>query len=134
MPRSDNAAILREAARARSAAARARAEKTITAAQRGRGPVTVAGIARSAGVSRSWIYTQLDLIQAITLIQNGAPSPVRTGRQPATHQSLQRRLETAQYRIKELRARNEELARMLEIAHGEIRRLRNAGTTTSTPS
>jgi hypothetical protein len=71
MPRSDNAAILREAAQRRSRDARARAEKTITAAQRHRDPVTVAGIARTAGVSRSWLYTQADLVQAIETMRNG---------------------------------------------------------------
>jgi hypothetical protein len=126
MPRSDNAAILREADQRRSRDARARAEKTITAAQRHRDPVTVAGIARTAGVSRSWLYTQADLVQAIETMRNGAASPMRTGRQPASSDSLHRRLDAALHRIKALRAENRELSRRLETAHGEIRRLRTS--------
>jgi hypothetical protein len=124
MPRSDNAAILREAAQRRSRDARERAEKTITAAQRSRDPVTVAGLARAAGVSRAWLYTQPDLVQAIQTMKNGAASPVRTGRQPASSDSLHQRLDAAQHRIKQLRADNRELTHRLETAHGEIRRLR----------
>ncbi|WP_329565049.1 hypothetical protein [Streptomyces sp. NBC_01361] len=39
--------------------------------------------------------------------------------------SIQRRLEAALARIKQLRAENSELARRLETAYGEIRRLSN---------
>jgi len=124
MPPADNTAILREAAQRRSRQAREHAEKAITAAHRTREPVTVASIARAAGVSRSWLYTQPDLITAIGQIKDGAPSPARTGPQPAATASLQRRLETALLRIKALRAENADLARRLETAHGEIRRLR----------
>jgi hypothetical protein len=124
MPQADNTAILREATERRSRQARERAEKAITAAHRSRKPITVAAIARTANVSRSWLYTQTDLIAAIEQIKNGAPSPARTGPQPAATASLQRRLETALLRIKALRAENTELTRRLEAAHGEIRKLR----------
>ncbi len=124
MPRSDNATILREAAQRRSRAARERAEQAIANAQRTRDPVTVAGIAAAARVSRSWLYTQADLISAIETLKNGATSTVRAGRQPSTDESLHRRLDAALHRIKQLRAENRELTRRLETAHGEIRRLR----------
>jgi len=124
MPPADNTASLREAAQRRSRQARERAEKAVTAAYRTREPVMVASIARAAGVSRSWLYTQTDLIAAIDQIKNGAPSPARTGPQPAATASLQRRLETALLRIKALRGENAELTRRLETAHGEIRKLR----------
>jgi len=55
-----------------------------------------------------------------------APSPLRTGRQPASGDSLQRRLDAAQHRLTQLRAQNRDLTRRLETAHGEIRRLRIA--------
>ncbi|MFF3159209.1 DUF6262 family protein [Streptomyces sp. NPDC057910] len=126
MPPADNTAFLREATRQRSFKARARAEQAIRAAQETRQPVTVAGLARAAGISRSWLYTQADLIDAINRLKNGAPSPSRTGRHPASTASLQRRLEAALLRVKQLRTDNAELTRRLEAAHGGIRRLRTA--------
>jgi hypothetical protein len=69
MPRADNTRFLVEASRHRSQQARRLAEQAITAAgQRGQRP-SVAGIARTAGVSRSWLYTQGDLIQAINRVR-----------------------------------------------------------------
>jgi len=46
-----------------------------------------------------------------------------------TNTSLRHRLDTALARIKQLRADNSDLTRQLEVAHGEIRRLRNTPTT-----
>jgi hypothetical protein len=80
-------------------------------------------------VSRSWLYTQPDLIAAIRQLQHRHPAPERTGAQPATVTSLRHRLDTALARIKQLRADNAELTRQLETAHGEIRRLRHTPTT-----
>jgi hypothetical protein len=127
MPPADNTDALRLVARQRSQAARSKAEKAITAAQRGRQTVTVAGIARQANVSRSWLYTQQDLIAAISQLQERRPAPARTGRQPASEASLQRRLEVAVTRNKALREQVDDLTRRLEAAHGEIRRLRTDG-------
>ncbi|MEU5547895.1 DUF6262 family protein [Streptomyces sioyaensis] len=124
MPPADNTAFLHEASRRRSLQARARAEQAVRAAQKTRRPVTVAGIARTAGISRSWLYTQTDLVDAIKTLKHGAASPARTGQQPASIASLQRRLEAALLRAKELRATNAELTRRLETAHAEIRRHR----------
>jgi hypothetical protein len=109
------------------------AEKAITAAQRTNRPVTVAGLAHAAGVSRSWLYTQADLITAIHQLQHRTPAPERTGPQPASADSLRRRLDTALTRIKTLRADNAELTRQLETAHGEIRRLRSPHPPPSQP-
>ncbi|WNV83143.1 DUF6262 family protein [Umezawaea sp. Da 62-37] len=124
MPPADNSAFLLEATQRRSREARARAEKAITAAQKTRKPVTVAGIARTANVSRSWLYTKTDLVAAINQIKEGAPSPARTGPQPASIASLRARLDAALTRVKDLRAANADLTKRLETAHGEIRRLR----------
>ncbi|MGV9252361.1 tyrosine-type recombinase/integrase [Streptomyces sp. NPDC003697] len=49
----------------------------------------------------------------------------QTGAQPASVGSIQCRLEAALTRIKQLRAENSDLARRLETAYGEIRRLRS---------
>ncbi|MEU7473945.1 DUF6262 family protein [Streptomyces sp. NPDC044984] len=123
MPPADNTAALAEATRRRSERARSDAEKAISAAQRTGGRTSFASIARAAGVSRSWLYTQHDLVTAIRQLQNRQPARERRGWQPASITSLQQRLETALGRIKQLRAENSELTRRLETAYGEIRRL-----------
>ena len=129
MPPGENTAALTRAARRRAEQARHHAEHALAAAGRTGRPVTVAGLAKAAGVSRSWLYTQPDLIDAIRQLQQRHPAPERTGPQPATVTSLRHRLDTALARIKQLRADNGELTRQLETAHGEIRRLRHTPTT-----
>jgi Family of unknown function (DUF6262) len=124
----ERTAALTRAARRRAEQARARAERALAAAGRTGWPVTVAGLAKAAGVSRSWLYTQPDLIAAVRQLQQRHPTPQRTGAQPATVTSLRQRLDTALARIKQLRADNAGLARQLETAHGEIRRLRHTAT------
>lgn len=125
MPPADNTAALAEATRRRSERARSHAEKAITAAQRSGSRTSFAAIAKTAGVSRSWLYTQHDLVTPIWQLQNRQPATERTGAQPASVASIQRRLEAALARIKQLRAENSDLARRLETAYGEIRRLRS---------
>lgn len=129
MPPADHTAALARAAQRRAVQARTRAEKALAAAGRTGRPVTVAGLATTAGVSRSWLYTQPDLITAIRQLQQRHPAPERTGPQPANVTSLRHRLDTALARIKQLRADNSDLTRQLEVAHGEIRRLRHTPTT-----
>ncbi|MFJ4013195.1 DUF6262 family protein [Streptomyces sp. NPDC090026] len=95
----------------------------------GRERSRVVGIANAAGVSRSWLYTQTDLITAINQLQQRAPAPHRSPRHAASDASLQRRLETALERNRQLREQVADLTQKLEIAHGEIGRLRAlAGT------
>ncbi|MGW0190658.1 DUF6262 family protein [Streptomyces sp. NPDC003362] len=125
MPPADNTAALAEATRRRSERARHDAEKAISAARRTGGRTSFAAIAKTARVSRSWLYTQPDLVAAIRQLQDRQPAADRTGAQPASIASIQRRLETALARIKQLRAENSDLARRLETAYGEIRRLRS---------
>ncbi|WP_308378076.1 DUF6262 family protein [Streptomyces sp. ISL-98] len=124
MPPADNTAALAEATRRRSERARRDAEKAISAAHRTGNRTSFAAIAKAAGVSRSWLYTQPDLVAAIRQLQDRQPATERTGSQPASVASVQRRLETALARIKKLRAENSDLAGRLETAYGEIRRLR----------
>jgi Family of unknown function (DUF6262) len=124
MPPADNTRHLIEASRNRHRQAREHAEDAIRAATRSRARPTIAGIAQAAEVSRSWLYTQPDLITAIGQLQNRQPSPSRTGRHPASDQSLRQRLETALTRNKQLRDQIADLTRRLEAAHGELRRIR----------
>ncbi|MCX5191772.1 transposase [Streptomyces sp. NBC_00268] len=81
----------------------------MSAAQRTSSHTSFAAIAKEAGVSRSWLYTQQDLVTAIRQLQNRQPSSQRTGSQPASIAFIQRRLEIALARIKQLRAENSEL-------------------------
>ncbi|OXY96442.1 DUF6262 family protein [Streptomyces sp. 2R] len=127
MPPADNTAALAEATRQRSERARRDAEKSISAAQRAGNCSSFAGIAKAAGVSRSWLYTQPDLVAAIRQLQGRQPASERTGAQPATSASILRRLEAALARNKQLRAENNDLTGRLETAYGEIRRLRSHG-------
>ncbi|MEU8782016.1 DUF6262 family protein [Streptomyces sp. NPDC048637] len=124
MPPADNARFLIEASKARSKQARECAEEAVKAAARRSERPTVVGIASAAGVSRSWLYTQTDLITAINQLQQRAPAPHRNPRHAASDASLQRRLEIALDRNRQLRDQVADLTRKLEAAHGEIRRLR----------
>jgi hypothetical protein len=126
MPPADNTRFLLAATQRRSADARKRAEEALGNATKSRKPITVVGIAKAAKVSRSWLYTQSDLIDAITNLQQRQPSPARTGQQSASILSLQNRLDAANHRNKQLRGQIAELAARLETAYGEIRALRNA--------
>lgn len=98
MPPADNTRFLLEATQQRSKQARQRAEDAITAAGREHQPVSMVAIARAAATSRSWLYTQPDLVAAIKTLQQRRPSPARTGPQPASEASLLRRLDAAHER------------------------------------
>lgn len=134
MPPADNTHFLHAATQRRSTEARQRALQAIDAiaASGIEQRVTVVGIARSARVSRSWLYTQPDLIETITDLQNRttatppAPPSLSGARQSASQESLQQRLEAAHRRNQQLRDHNTELTTRLEAAYGEIRRLRTA--------
>jgi hypothetical protein len=134
MPPADNTRYLIEASKDRSRLARERAEDAIRAAGRRRAKPTVAGIAEAADVSRSWLYTQPDLITAIGQLQTRQPPAARTGRQPASDESLRRRLETTLARNTQLREQVADLTRKLETAHGELRRLRALTASAGAPA
>jgi hypothetical protein len=104
MPPADNTAALAEATRRRSERARRDAENAITAAQRSGLRTSFAAIAKTAGVSRPWLYTQHDLVTAIRQLRNRRHATERTGAQPVSVASIQRRLEAALARIKDSRA------------------------------
>ena len=124
MPPADNTRFVVDAARERSRRARERAERALAAAQRSPTRLAVTDIARAANVSRSWLYTQTDLMAALRELQGTtAPAP-RSRQRSASDESLRQRLDAALRKNKQLRETNTELTRLLEIAHGEIRRLR----------
>jgi hypothetical protein len=118
--RADNTEHLQKAAAARSERTRRRAIETLDVLQQDDAPVTVAGLARAAGVARSWIYTQPDLLARITT-ERPETRPETTDRTGASDESWQRRIELAHQRIKQLSEENRQLRDQLAIAHGQRR-------------
>lgn len=123
MPPADNTHFVIAAAHDRSRQARERAERALTLAQRSPTRPTVTDIARAAKVSRSWLYTQTDLMAALRELQGKTTPTTTSGERTATTESLRQRLDAALGKNRKLREANTELTRLLEIAHGEIRRL-----------
>jgi hypothetical protein len=126
----DNTHHLTEAARRRAQATRRRAVAALRRMDTSGLPITIDALAREAGVSRSWIYSQPDLrAEAERLRDRTRPA---TGvaavpdRQRTSDASLLRRIEVATQRIRELEADNKRLRVALAEALGE-RRLAPAG-------
>jgi hypothetical protein len=118
--RADNTNHLAAATQQRSEQACIRAEGALTQLIAARQPITVAGLARVAGVSRSWLYTQPVLLEQLQ--QRSADKTTHsTTITRASDSSVQRRLELAYQRIaqqtEEIRKLRDQLAR----AHGDLR-------------
>jgi hypothetical protein len=88
--------------------------------------VTFAGVAQSAGVSRSWLYTQPDISSQIRRLRQqtanaaGSAGGIPVG-QRATDTSLRTRLTAALDRNKQLADENARLRRQLARALGDQR-------------
>ena len=84
-------------------------------------PVTVAGVAALAGVDRSYIYSQPDLLEEIR--GRRAAEPAKLARRPAadraTVASLQARLAGAHEEIARLKTESRTLHERLALALGE---------------
>ncbi|MPY81172.1 MAG: transposase [Actinophytocola sp.] len=89
-----------------------RAQHTLTELADAGEQVTVALLAKRAGVSRSWIYTQPALRDRIRQLQQHRASAdfVRDTATRATGDSLRQRLALAHERINQLRAENKQLS------------------------
>ena len=114
----DNSSHLRAAARSKHEATKRRALAAFAKLEADGTHITITALARAAGVARSWIYTQPDLMERIaaTPAHPAKPSPTRT-----TDESWQRRLELAHQRIKDLTEENKQLRTQLARAHGRRR-------------
>ena len=122
--RADNIHHLTEAARRRSQTTRRRAVAALRRMATSGLPVTIDTLAREAGVSRSWIYSQPDLrAEAGRLRDRPRPATDRAVpvRQRASDASLQRRVEIATQRIRDLETDNKRLRHALAEALGERR-------------
>lgn len=115
---------LAEHARKRHNQTLQRAQKTLTELADAGEPVTIARLANHAGVSRSWLYTQPELLTRIEQLrcERSRTSTTRpTHNTRASMESLHRRLELAQQHIRQLRAENHQLRDELARAHGQLR-------------
>lgn len=129
----DNSAQLRASAQRRHEQARRRAFDALAVLRQEEAPLTVAGLARNAGVARSWIYTQPDLVEAVRAAERAPRQPGgSTKGTPASDASWRQRLELAHQRIKELTDQNAQLRKQLANVHGELRAQRTVSSKTVT--
>jgi chromosome segregation ATPase len=114
---------LAEHARQRHQQALQRTQQTLAEMNDAGETVTVALIARRAGVSRSWIYTQPALRDQIQQLQRHRADAETTRKATirASDDSLRQRLALAHERIGQLRAENQQLRDALAHAHGQLR-------------
>ena len=115
-----------EAAARRHELTRAKAIQALRELDRAGAPVTFAGVASAAGVSRSWLYTQPDISDQIRRLRKGTDGAGRSGAIPAgqraTDASLRTRLTAALDRNRQLADENARLRRQLAHALGAARR------------
>jgi hypothetical protein len=112
---------LAEAAARRHELTRAKAVQALRELDRAGAPVTFAGVAQAAGVSRSWLYTQPDISGQIRRLRQETNAAGIPAAQRATDASLRARLTTALDRNKQLADENARLRRQLARALGDQR-------------
>jgi uncharacterized protein YlxW (UPF0749 family) len=127
MTPADNSHHLAAATTRRSAEARRRAENALLALRSSGQSVSVSKLAKDAGVARSWLYTQPDLIAGLRQLARQTQAPRSA---PASDRSLHVRLAAAQARNQRLQQRvnalteqNNQQCQQLECAYAELRRL-----------
>jgi len=123
MTRADNSHHLQRAALARHVTAVDRARQAIEDLDRAGTPITFTAVANAAGVSRSWLYTQTDLTDAITRLRHTTASitPTIPAAQRATAESLRARLDAARDEIRHLRTENANMHAQLARSLGHRR-------------
>lgn len=122
--RADNSHHLVAAARRRSETTTARAVAALRRMDSAGIPITFDSVARHAGVSRAWLYSQPDLRAEIERLRRhrapGTQRPVPE-RQRGTDASVRQRIDTALGRIRELESDNRRLRAALAEALGHNR-------------
>ena len=122
--RADNTAYLLTAASQRHELTRSKAIRAIRELDAAGTAVTFESVARAAGVSRSWLYTQPDIrgeIQRLRDLGRRAPSTPVPARHRSSGASLLRRLEAVNARNRELAQDNQRLRHQLAQALGQLR-------------
>lgn len=123
MSRADNTAHLRQAVADRRDSATRRTAAVIAEFDRTGAVVNVAGVANAAGVSRSWLYEQPDLLAAVTQLRERSINHAVSipSAQRATDESIRRRLDIATAEIERLRTENAALRDQVARTLGEQR-------------
>lgn len=125
--RADNTAHLITAAQRRHELTRAKAIQTLRELNQAGSPITFEAVARHAGISRSWLYTQPDIKDQIHHLRALGARTSNTGtpsRQRCTDASLRQRLTIANDRNRDLADENLRLRRQLEQVLGQLRATR----------
>jgi hypothetical protein len=125
--RADNSHHLVTAARRRREYTRSKAVQALREIEAAGTAASFEAVARAAGVSRSWLYTQPDLRVEIERLRTaGRPSsPAQVpARQRASDASVRQRLEAANELNRRLTVENRELRRQLARALGDLRTTR----------
>jgi hypothetical protein len=120
----DNTGHLAAAARRRHELTRAKAIRALRELARTGIPVSFELVARTAGVSRSWLYSQPDIRNQIQQLRGATqhpPSPPVPATQRASDASLLHRLQAATERNRNLSEENRRLRRQLAEALGQLR-------------
>jgi uncharacterized protein DUF6262 len=113
---------LSEAAARRHELTRSRAVQALRELDHSGVPVTFAGVARAAGISRSWLYTQPDISGQIRRLRQKTDGVGAVpAAQRATDASLRARLTAALDRSRQLADDNARLRRQLARALGDQR-------------
>jgi hypothetical protein len=131
--RPDNTAAIITAAHRRRELTRAKAIRALRELDHAGHPVTFEIVARTGGVSRSWLYNEPDIraeIQRLRDATRRAPTPPIPAAQRATADSLRRRLDATHERIRQLTDENQRLRRQLAQTLGDQR----AATTPAPPN
>jgi len=122
--RRDRHAHLADAARRRHELTRAKAIQALRELDRAGTTVTFEKVARSAGVSRSWLYTEPDIRAEIEQLRDATRRTTTTpvpASQRASDPSLRARLEAVLERNRKLTQENQRLRRQLAHALGDSR-------------
>lgn len=132
--RAENTVHQPTAARRRPELTRSKTIRALRELDASGGAVTFEIVAKSAGVSRSWLYAQPDNRAEIERLRrlHRAPAEVVPARQCTTDPSLLQRVEIANARNRELTEDNQRLRRQLAQALG--RRLRAEGCIAAAPT
>ena len=121
---SDSSAALRAAAQRRSDLGRQRTLEAVAWLVAEKQVVTPTSVARRAGVSRQWLYTFDEALEAIRSAATTHPTAPVPRDQRASVASLQRRLEVLTEDNRRLRCQVGELEERLARAYGELRSVR----------
>jgi hypothetical protein len=120
----DNTDRLADSARLRHDLTRSKAIRALRELDRAGTPVNFEVVARNADVSRSWLYTQLDIRAEIERLREAtrhSPAPAIPAAQRTSDASLLTRLQAANENNRLLTQDNQRLRRQLAHALGDQR-------------